>query len=279
MARHTWHRTPNRNNDADYRTLTAGARCLLRDMDEMLYREEILTANVSTLAGWFGLDRKTTREGIEAIAQTGLLKITKEERGKSGTFYTITDPKRTPNGPQTNPEPTPDQPQTNPEPSPHTSANDAGSSDASLNRIEENRREIEPPLSPKGGRRSGKDDPSPEFLAAWSTYPKREAGDSRPAALKAWNARINQGVDPQALIAGVKRYAAYCDAKGWVGSDRVKMGATFFGPDEWWKLEWGVSSTAPKAAGPSESEVVWPNLAELAAAQRAQREAEKRGTA
>lgn len=233
MARHTWHRTPNRNNNDEYRLLTAGARCLLRDLDEMLYREESLTANVSTLAGWFGLDRKTTREGIEAIAQTGLLTITKEERGKSGTFYTITDPKRTPNQPRTDPEPTPDQPQANPEQAPHTSASDAAFGDASLNRIEDKRenRIEDPPLPPEGGADT-------VFDEAWAQYPKRAGGNSRKDAKRCWDARVSEGIAPSDLLAATLSYRAFCEATGKIGQETVMQGQRFYGPNEQWCEDW-----------------------------------------
>lgn len=179
MARHTWHRSPNRYQEADYRALTAGARCLLRDLDEVLWREDQVTANVSTLAGWFGLDRKTTREGVEAIARTSLLSITKEERVKAGTFYTITNPTRTPKEPPTNPEPTPDQPQADPEPTPdgpqtnpkqapHTSAINAGSGDSSYIRREgEIKREEEKGSAHADGSLPAPTSPEVSELETW----------------------------------------------------------------------------------------------------------------
>ncbi|GLU32565.1 hypothetical protein Busp01_24070 [Trinickia caryophylli] len=49
--------------------------------------------------------------------------------------------------------------------------------------------------------------------------------------MKAWNARIREGVSADSLIAAVKAYAAAMVAKSNVGTPYVKQAATFFGPD------------------------------------------------
>jgi hypothetical protein len=142
MARHTWHKAPTRQRDIRYTSMTAGARCLLRELDEILADDPTLTTNVSRLAAMVGLDRKTVREGLESIANAGLLQVSKVELGKEGTFYTLAGPQRTPDGPQTNPEPTPNQPPTDPKPAPDKSAKNADHGPASLReerRVEENR--------------------------------------------------------------------------------------------------------------------------------------------
>lgn len=65
--------------------------------------------------------------------------------------------------------------------------------------------------------------------------------------MKAWNARIRGGASAADIVEGVKRYAAYCQAKGIVGTSYVKQAATFFGPDEHWSLPWVVLSQATGA--------------------------------
>jgi hypothetical protein len=45
---------------------------------------------------------------------------------------------------------------------------------------------------------------APIFARFWSVYPKRVAKD---AARKAWDRRINDGVDPEMMIRGAQRYA------------------------------------------------------------------------
>ncbi|QLK16513.1 helix-turn-helix domain-containing protein [Raoultella ornithinolytica] len=93
--------------------------------------------------------------------------------------------------------------------------------------------------------RSAKQDYSPEFEKAWQAYPKRAGGNSKAAAFKAWNARLKDGVKPEDMLAGVKRYAAYARATGSVGTQYVKQAASFFGPDRHFEESW----QAPSAPG------------------------------
>ncbi|HGN8977124.1 TPA: helix-turn-helix domain-containing protein [Klebsiella pneumoniae] len=93
--------------------------------------------------------------------------------------------------------------------------------------------------------RSAKQDYSPEFETAWQDYPKRAGGNSKAAAWKAWKARLKDGVNPEAMLAGVKRYATYARATGSVGTQYVKQAATFFGPDRHFEESW----QAPSATG------------------------------
>ncbi|CAB3637051.1 replication protein [Achromobacter marplatensis] len=83
-----------------------------------------------------------------------------------------------------------------------------------------------PPIPPKG------DEGEPEgFAEAWAAYPKRQGGNPRGTAVKAWKARLRSGVTPTEMIAGVRAYATHCRAEGRVGTSFVMMAATFFGPD------------------------------------------------
>lgn len=75
-----------------------------------------------------------------------------------------------------------------------------------------------------------------DFVEAYSLYPSRP-GSSKAAALKAWQARLASGVDPQAIIAGVRRYAAFV-AQARTEPNFIKMPATFFGPDRHFDSDW-----------------------------------------
>ena len=86
--------------------------------------------------------------------------------------------------------------------------------------------------------RSAKQDYSPEFETAWQAYPKRAGGNSKAAAYKAWKARLKDGVKPEDMLAGVKRYAAYVKVTGNAGTQFVKQAATFFGPDRHFEEAW-----------------------------------------
>lgn len=90
--------------------------------------------------------------------------------------------------------------------------------------------------------RSAKQDYSPDFEIAWQSYPKRAGGNSKSAAFKAWKARLKDGVKPDDMLAGVKRYAAYTRATGSVGTQFVKQATTFFGPDRHFEEPWQAPS-------------------------------------
>jgi hypothetical protein len=85
------------------------------------------------------------------------------------------------------------------------------------------------------------------FESAWSAYPKRAGGNSRAEALKAWNARVKSGKRAEDMIAGVKRYSAFCEAKGNVGTEYVKQASTFFGPSLHFEEEWMIPATTASA--------------------------------
>lgn len=141
MARHDWHKMPKMLRERGFLSLTAAARGVLLCVRELLHDDGILEGSVSNWASWMGLDRKTTREGLEAIAQAGVLKVTTRDEGKAGVIYTVatldqvlTNPQATPKQPSTNP-------QADPNHGPHKSANDAGFRQPSLIRREETRPE------------------------------------------------------------------------------------------------------------------------------------------
>lgn len=67
------------------------------------------------------------------------------------------------------------------------------------------------------------------FCQAMAAYPARDGGNPRPAAWDAWCARRREGVEPAVMLAGVKRYAAWCEANHKVGTQYVPMAASFFG--------------------------------------------------
>ncbi|ECC9707411.1 TPA: hypothetical protein ACJG01_001880 [Salmonella enterica subsp. salamae serovar 21:z10:[z6]] len=90
-------------------------------------------------------------------------------------------------------------------------------------------------------------DYSPAFEEAWQAYPKRSGGNNKLSAFKAWNARIKQGVQPETMLEGVKRYAAFMASEGKIGTSFVKQAATFFGPDKHFDEVWLVETPASKA--------------------------------
>lgn len=93
--------------------------------------------------------------------------------------------------------------------------------------------------STRAQNRAGEGDAA--FAECWQSYPKREGGNSKTEALKAYRARIKAGVPPEDLLSGVKRYAAYNRATGKEGTAYVKQASTFFGPGDHWKEPWAVA--------------------------------------
>lgn len=84
-----------------------------------------------------------------------------------------------------------------------------------------------------------------KFVEAYSLYPSRP-GSSKASALKAWQARLASGVDPEAMIAGVKRYADFV-RQSRTEPTFIKMPATFFGPDRHFDSDW---TFVAKSSGP-----------------------------
>lgn len=92
------------------------------------------------------------------------------------------------------------------------------------------------------------------FEAAWGAYPPR-SGRSKPDAFKAWSARVKEGADPQSILAGAKRYAAYVRANS-TEDKYIKQPATFFGPGLHFQSEWAVSgggATTPTPKQPDDA--------------------------
>jgi hypothetical protein len=80
------------------------------------------------------------------------------------------------------------------------------------------------------------------FQACWEAYPKREGTNSRLDALKAFKARLAEGADPAALLAGVVRYATYLTAKGKIGTEYVMQASRFFGAAKHYTEPWEVAA-------------------------------------
>lgn len=98
--------------------------------------------------------------------------------------------------------------------------------------------------------------PTPEewFEKIWEARPRRP-NDSRADALKAFLASLKRGADPQAVLDGIVRYAAFC-ANGGVSDKRyIKQTATFLGPGEWWLAEYAVPER-PKSPEDLELEAI-----------------------
>lgn len=89
---------------------------------------------------------------------------------------------------------------------------------------------------------------SDEFEHAWALYPKRP-NNNKATAWRAWQARVAAGVTTIDLIDGARRYQAYC-RESETEPRYVKLAATFFGPDEHFRLDWiPVTPLSPRREG------------------------------
>lgn len=93
-----------------------------------------------------------------------------------------------------------------------------------------------------------RDEIEEDFRDLWVIYPKREGGNPRHDALKAYRARRRIGVDHRAILDGTQRYATYCQAKGWIRTNFVKQASAFFGPAEHYLESWEIGE-APEPRG------------------------------
>ena len=88
----------------------------------------------------------------------------------------------------------------------------------------------------------------PEFAVIRKEYPKR-AGDQRwHDALRAFNARVREGTTPQAILEGVRRYAAFVRTTGKERTEHVQQAATFLGKNRGFELPWSLPQK-PETAG------------------------------
>jgi len=69
------------------------------------------------------------------------------------------------------------------------------------------------------------------FIRFKTAYPKRGGNQPWARARRAINARLKEGVEWFDILAGVTRYAAFCEKTGKVGTEVVMQAATFVGRD------------------------------------------------
>lgn len=82
-----------------------------------------------------------------------------------------------------------------------------------------------------------------EFDALKAMYPKRAGDQKWKAARKAINARIAEGATWHELFDGARRYAAFCQATGKIGTEFVKQASTFYGTELNFRLPWDLPTT------------------------------------
>jgi hypothetical protein len=92
--------------------------------------------------------------------------------------------------------------------------------------------------------------PQPEFEVAWKTLPRRSGNNPKADALRAWKARIREGVKPAVMIEGAQRYRHWCEGTGKIGAETVMRASTFFGRGRPFEQEFSLPSAPPRNGSP-----------------------------
>lgn len=194
-----------------------------------------------------GLPRKTVQRTVSSLTEAGVLVVVQPATGSTPTVYRLQkDPREwgsyavestslvVTQGDPTQGDPTQGDP-----------SGDYASVDTGVHKTTRQPQAgaaVTPPLKQKARSKRDKsllqarrNQYTPHFEEAWAAYPKREGSNPKPAAFKAWCATVKRGEDPKVLIAAAGHYADHLTAKGKVGTEFVKLAATFFGPDEHWR--------------------------------------------
>lgn len=89
------------------------------------------------------------------------------------------------------------------------------------------------------------------FEQAFAIFPKRLGGNPKADAMKSWNARIAEGIDPADMLAGSQRYAEFNRITGKLGTEYVMQAVRFFGKSKHYAEPW--AADPPPAARTSRS--------------------------
>lgn len=81
-----------------------------------------------------------------------------------------------------------------------------------------------------------------EFEECWSSYPKRSGNNPKLDAYRQWCKRILEGVKAEDMIAGAKRYFAWCEASGNIGSQMVMQAVRFLGDGKLYEQEFDIQN-------------------------------------
>ncbi len=190
------------------------------------------------------ISKRSVMNHITALCESGLVKKVsrKGEKGNSSNIYLLRldGAKDSPGGSANNSPPSAANSPGGAGVTPGGSAGDSPRTSHSFEPVKEpvNESTIGASADASAPARSARQEYSPEFEQAWQEYPKRAGGNSKSAAFKAWKARIREGIKPETMLDGVKRYAAWVRATGNTGTQFVKQAATFFGPDRHFEDYW-----------------------------------------
>lgn len=77
-----------------------------------------------------------------------------------------------------------------------------------------------------------------QFEQIRAAYPKRSGGERLRDARRAYEARLREGATFDMILDGVRRYAAFCEADGKIGTPYVQQLATFLGTNRGYLMPW-----------------------------------------
>lgn len=206
----------------------------------------------SELPGKAGYDtvRKPTKAARQPVKGKG-------DTGKPTSSPTDGHGEHEKDSPNDNGKPTVDLPETYGEPTVDPQNHNGRNRPDSLNPDSLNPESIEKPIGPSAsdeptqgdsgaGDDSEKKPPYPqEFELAWGKYPKRPGSNPKRQAFKAWKARTKEGHDPAVILAGVIRYAKFCQSTGKANTEYVMQAQRFFGPSCEFENEWSPPEPFP----------------------------------
>jgi hypothetical protein len=84
------------------------------------------------------------------------------------------------------------------------------------------------------------------FERLWAIYPNRAGSDPKKRAFAAWQARLQEGADPQSILDGARAYARFCSVTGKLNTEYVQQAATFLGEDRHFEQPWSLPSEPVK---------------------------------
>jgi len=123
-------------------------------------------------------------------------------------------------------------------------ADDSVSKQLRTNADTETETETDKKVSIRAIRKKPKADTDPEFETFWKVYPKRKGSNPKhPASLK-FQSAVQTGHDPEAIIAGAKRYAQ--EESGNAGTPYIAQAVTWLNQCRW--QDYGAAPTAVDGA-------------------------------
>jgi len=129
-----------------------------------------------------------------------------------------------------------------------TRAQPPSDSDSDSDSDSEKNKNKTPPLPRVPPDRAAAQPEPGEFVEIRRDFPKRAGAHRWHDALRAYRARVGEGHAPQAILAGVRRYAAFIRASGKERTEYVQQAATFLGKNLGFELPWNAPAK-PETAG------------------------------